>query len=180
MCCCVRNVIASFDGTCVASLSSVVLLFTCSCRYRDRAASRLSGGNKRKLSLALALLGHPRVIVLDEVSAGVDAHAKRRLWKFLAQYNESTRAVRQIVWLCVLREGRGGKAVLVAARVARQDRLYARRTEGMYDVQSRSSMRLRTSSLRERRTDAVRLLANQCLMHWLHGLHWWHPRWLGG
>ena len=65
-------------------------------KYRNRAATRLSGGNKRKLSLSLALLGCPEVVVLDEMSAGVDAHAKRRLWKFLSHYNQSTDAVSSV------------------------------------------------------------------------------------
>jgi len=45
-----------------------------------RVASTLSGGNKRKLSVALAFIGSPQVAVLDEPSTGMDAVAKRRLW----------------------------------------------------------------------------------------------------
>lgn len=51
--------------------------------YADRAAGALSGGNKRKLSLALALMGNPRLYLLDELSSGVDAMTKRVLWKTL-------------------------------------------------------------------------------------------------
>jgi hypothetical protein len=43
-----------------------------SAQYRDRAAGTLSGGNKRKLSLAISLIGDPSLIVLDEMSTGVD------------------------------------------------------------------------------------------------------------
>ena len=53
--------------------------------YRDRLASRLSGGNKRKLSLAIALIGNPAVLLLDEPSSGMDAANKRFLWKTLAE-----------------------------------------------------------------------------------------------
>jgi ABC-type multidrug transport system ATPase subunit len=53
--------------------------------YRDRLAHRLSGGNKRKLSLAIALIGNPAVLLLDEPSSGMDAANKRFLWKTLAE-----------------------------------------------------------------------------------------------
>ncbi|KAG9245129.1 hypothetical protein BJ878DRAFT_534104 [Calycina marina] len=52
--------------------------------FADRMGKKLSGGNKRKLSLGLALIGNPTVIVLDEPSSGMDAAAKRVMWKTLA------------------------------------------------------------------------------------------------
>lgn len=52
-------------------------------RYADRLALTLSGGNKRKLSLAIALMGNPTVVVLDEPSSGMDAAAKRVMWRVL-------------------------------------------------------------------------------------------------
>ncbi|KAG1813914.1 uncharacterized protein BJ212DRAFT_1274572 [Suillus subaureus] len=48
--------------------------------YADRLASQLSGGNQRKLSLAIALIGNPSVILIDEFSTGVDAKMKRDMW----------------------------------------------------------------------------------------------------
>ncbi|KAK3328837.1 hypothetical protein B0H66DRAFT_2680 [Apodospora peruviana] len=53
--------------------------------YADRQAAKLSGGNKRKLSLAIALMGNPDVLILDEPSSSMDAAAKRRMWKILAE-----------------------------------------------------------------------------------------------
>ena len=41
-------------------------------RYADVVAGAYSGGNKRKLSLAIALLGSPAVVFLDEPSSGMD------------------------------------------------------------------------------------------------------------
>ncbi|KAG1886233.1 hypothetical protein F4604DRAFT_1675882 [Suillus subluteus] len=48
--------------------------------YADRLASQLSGGNQRKLSLAIALIGNPSVVLIDEFSTGVDAKMKREMW----------------------------------------------------------------------------------------------------
>jgi ATP-binding cassette subfamily A (ABC1) protein 3 len=52
-------------------------------RFEDRLASKLSGGNKRKLSLGIALMGNPSVLLLDEPSSGMDAAAKRVMWRTL-------------------------------------------------------------------------------------------------
>eukprot|EP00742_Colponemidia_sp_Colp-10_P005314 GILJ01005677.1.p1 GENE.GILJ01005677.1~~GILJ01005677.1.p1 ORF type:complete len:1586 (+),score=373.31 GILJ01005677.1:210-4760(+) len=49
-------------------------------KYRDIPAGQLSGGNKRKLSVAMSLIGGPSIVFLDEPSAGMDPHARRHLW----------------------------------------------------------------------------------------------------
>lgn len=54
--------------------------------FRDRMASRLSGGNKRKLGLAIALVGNPDVLLLDEPSSGMDPLAKRSMWTTLSRF----------------------------------------------------------------------------------------------
>ena len=51
--------------------------------WEMQLAQKLSGGTKRKLSLAVALVGNPRVLVLDEPSSALDANAKRTLWRCL-------------------------------------------------------------------------------------------------
>ena len=49
--------------------------------YANKLVENYSGGNKRKISLGIALVGSPPLIILDEPSAGMDPMAKRRLWK---------------------------------------------------------------------------------------------------
>lgn len=58
----------------------------------DRQAATLSGGNKRKLSLAIAVVGNPKVLLLDEPSSGMDAVSKRVMWAALQNVQRSLNA----------------------------------------------------------------------------------------
>jgi ATP-binding cassette subfamily A (ABC1) protein 3 len=66
-----------------ASSVNAILQATGLARFQTRLASKLSGGNKRKLSLGIALMGNPSVLLLDEPSSGMDAAAKRVMWRTL-------------------------------------------------------------------------------------------------
>lgn len=47
---------------------------------RDVRFERLSGGQQQRLSIALSLVGRPRVVLLDELTTGLDPRARRRMW----------------------------------------------------------------------------------------------------
>ena len=53
---------------------------------KDKKAGSLSGGNKRKLSVAIALCGGSKLVLLDEPTAGMDLGARRDLWNMLKNY----------------------------------------------------------------------------------------------
>jgi ABC-2 type transport system ATP-binding protein len=60
---------------------------------RNIIARKLSGGEKRKLGLALALVGEPDLLFLDEPTTGLDAQARRKLWTLLEGLRDAGRTI---------------------------------------------------------------------------------------
>ncbi|WP_219469628.1 ABC transporter ATP-binding protein [Nonomuraea rhizosphaerae] len=56
---------------------------------RDTAFKKLSGGQRQRLSVALALVGRPRVAVLDELTTGLDPQARRDTWELIERIRDS-------------------------------------------------------------------------------------------
>ncbi len=54
--------------------------------FRDRLASKLSGGMKQKLALACTLVHEPKLLILDEPTTGVDPVSRREFWKLLTEF----------------------------------------------------------------------------------------------
>lgn len=56
--------------------------------HKDTLTKNLSGGNKRKLSIALALVADSKLVVLDEPTSSLDLTARRRVWNMLREYKK--------------------------------------------------------------------------------------------
>jgi len=54
----------------------------------NKPAGTLSGGNKRKLSVAMAIIGNPPIVLLDEPSAGMDPAARRFMWMVVEKISQ--------------------------------------------------------------------------------------------
>lgn len=61
--------------------------------FIDTKAGNLSGGNKRKLCLATALIGRPHILLIDEASAGVDPASRRNMWKTIKDEGQDSAVV---------------------------------------------------------------------------------------
>uniref|UniRef100_A0A7N6A402 P-type phospholipid transporter n=1 Tax=Anabas testudineus TaxID=64144 RepID=A0A7N6A402_ANATE len=61
--------------------------------YASRCAGTYSGGNKRKLSTAIAMIGCPALVLLDEPTTGMDPHSRRFLWNAIMSVIQDGRAV---------------------------------------------------------------------------------------
>jgi len=53
--------------------------------YRDQYSQNLSGGVKRRLSVAIALIGGSKLVLLDEPSSGMDITSRYQLWDILKE-----------------------------------------------------------------------------------------------
>ncbi|CAB1351679.1 unnamed protein product [Coregonus sp. 'balchen'] len=79
-------------------------------KYSNKSAGTYSGGNKRKLSTAMALIGCPPVVFLDEPTTGMDPKARRFLWDCILSVIKEGRSV-------ILTSHRFGDGYTVIVRV---------------------------------------------------------------
>ncbi|KAI3379590.1 hypothetical protein SNEBB_001199 [Seison nebaliae] len=73
-------------------IKEIIKLFDLS-KYGDKLIGVLSGGNKRKVSVAIALLGRPTIVLLDEPTNGMDIKTKRFIWNRIQEKITSTTSI---------------------------------------------------------------------------------------
>lgn len=59
--------------------------------YADQIAAHLSGGLQRRLHIAIALIHHPQVLILDEPTTGLDVESRYQIWELINTWRERAR-----------------------------------------------------------------------------------------
>jgi ABC-2 type transport system ATP-binding protein len=91
---------------------------------KDSMARGLSGGMKRRLMIARALMHEPKLLILDEPTAGVDIEIRRSMWDFLREINDSGTTI--ILTTHYLEEAETlcrNIAIIDGGRIAERDRM---------------------------------------------------------
>ena len=91
---------------------------------RHDISRSLSGGMKRRLMIARALVHEPRLLILDEPTAGVDIEIRRSMWRFLRQINgEGTTFILSTLYLEEAESLCRNIAIIVHGRIIEHDRM---------------------------------------------------------
>ena len=85
-----RNV--ALTGTYIAASSNLIGQLVCRAGHMTDQLT-CSGGNKRKLSTAIALVGNPSIVLLDEPTTGMDPTTRRYLWDVLTGIVQEGRSI---------------------------------------------------------------------------------------
>jgi len=62
-------------------------------KYADRQCGTYSGGNKRKLNVAMSLVGNPPILFMDEPTTGVDPAGRRKLWNIIKKIKKNGQSI---------------------------------------------------------------------------------------
>lgn len=57
--------------------------------FENRMALELSGGQQRRLAVALAFSGNPKVVFLDEPTTGIDSSSRKKMWDYIVQHKQA-------------------------------------------------------------------------------------------
>lgn len=71
-------------------------------KHQYKPVGALSGGMKRRLSIAISFIGNSKTVVLDEPTSGVDPCSRRSIWDVLLKYKAGTKFMYIICFLFFL------------------------------------------------------------------------------
>ena len=98
--------------------------------HRDKAFGKLSGGQKQRLSIALALVGNPRIAVLDELTTGLDPQARRDTWDLIEGIRDRGVTVVLVTHFMEEAERLADRLAVIDAGQGRRDRHARRASSG--------------------------------------------------
>jgi len=75
------------DSSSQSNIDELLLKCDLATKFSSRP-NQLSGGQKRKLQLALSIVGDSQILLVDEASSGLDPQARRAIWKILLEANK--------------------------------------------------------------------------------------------
>ncbi len=81
----VHGMLFGMNRALVSKRSATLLDFVGLSEQKNMPAGRFSGGMKRRLTIARALVHDPKVIIMDEPTVGLDVHARRKLWALMRE-----------------------------------------------------------------------------------------------
>ena len=105
---------------------------------RDTAYRNLSGGQKQRLSIALALIGQPKIAILDELSTGLDPQARRETWQLIESIRDRGVTVLLVTHLMEEAERLADRVAVIARRPGHRAR-HARRASSRWSTRSSGS-----------------------------------------
>ena len=89
----IHGLLFGMDWTDVKRKTEEMLVFAELTEVAGRTVGKYSGGMKRRLSIARALIHDPPVLLLDEPTVGLDAHTRRKVWELIRRLRDAGRTV---------------------------------------------------------------------------------------
>lgn len=135
--------------------------------FSNHAVKALSGGTKRKLTVCIALLGNPRLLLLDEPSTGQDAGAKRLMWRALQRVGKG-RSVLLTTHSMEEAENLADKATIISGRMLASGTLSRLQDlhGGLYKVRGVRSYMIDQFATESHVRETFRRLGMEVLNYW--------------
>lgn len=89
----IHGMLFGMDAGAIRRKAGEMLEFADLVEVCDRTVDKYSGGMKRRLSIARALIHEPQVLLLDEPTVGLDAHARRKVWELIRRLRDEGRTI---------------------------------------------------------------------------------------
>ncbi|WP_281165502.1 ABC transporter ATP-binding protein [Liquorilactobacillus sicerae] len=113
----------------------------------DRRVSGYSGGMKRRLSLAIAMLGNPKLLILDEPTVGIDPALRKKIWKELKVLKNAGKSILITTHVMSEAELTDRVALLLHGNIIADDR--PKNLENQYKVDSIEAVFLKAEAREE-------------------------------